>query len=51
MYRGNGETKAFPVPNGAEGRAVYLVAGVRAVRMKEGESYEVQDGSVAFVGA
>ncbi len=48
MYKGNGETKAFPLPEGADGRAVYLVAGTRKVRMKEGEGYVERDGSVVF---
>lgn len=48
MYKGNGVTKAFPLPPGADGSVVALVTESGAVRMKEGDAYEVVGGSVVF---
>ena len=48
MYKGNGVTKEFPLPPGADGSVVALVTESGAVRMKEGDAYEVVGGSVVF---
>jgi hypothetical protein len=51
MYKGNGTTKAFPLPEGEDGRTVYLLAGGKKVRMAEGAAYEVKEGSAVFAAA
>ena len=52
MYTGNGVTKNFPIPEGYDGRVVILrMPGGKGIRMTEGESYEVKDGSVCFFAA
>ena len=51
MYKGNGNTRLFPLPAGADGTVIWLVAGGRKVRLTEGEAYEVREGSVMLYAA
>ena len=49
MYQGNGVTTEFPLPPGADGHTVGLAPpGGAAVKLKEGETYTVRDGTVCF---
>lgn len=49
MYQGNGVTTEFPLPPGADGHTVGLAPpGGAAVKLKEGETYTVRDGTVYF---
>jgi hypothetical protein len=49
MYTANGITTEFPLPEGADGSAVYLVSpGGDAVKMKQGDAYTIRDGTVVF---
>lgn len=48
MYTGNGRTKEFPLPDGADGSVVLLTAeGGRAVRLAA-EMYSVKNGAVVM---
>jgi hypothetical protein len=49
MYAGNGVTTEFPLPEGNDGTVVYLVSPQgAAVRMKQGDAYEIQNGTAVF---
>jgi hypothetical protein len=48
MYKGNGTTKAFPLPPGADGGEVCWLGKGGAVRLTAGAGYEVKDGSAVF---
>ena len=52
MYTGNGVTKKFPIPNGYDGSAVYLVFPTgKSIKMINGEGYTVSEGAVYFSAA
>ncbi|GHV57538.1 hypothetical protein FACS1894216_22080 [Synergistales bacterium] len=48
MYKGNGSTAAFPLPGGADGTEVWLLAGGAGTRLKQDDAYRITDGSVVF---
>ena len=48
MYKGNGSTKVFPLPEGADGRDVYWETESSSMRLREGVAYSVKDGCVVF---
>lgn len=48
MYRGNGNTKRFPLPEGADGAAVYLETAFGAIRLRQGDAYDVDGRDVVF---
>lgn len=52
MYTGNGVTKKFPLPEGADGSVVILkTPGGKGVRMAQGTAYSIQDNTVYFYAA
>jgi len=52
LYIGNGVTKEFPLPDGADGSvAFWLPPDGKAIRMKEGYSYTVRDGTTVVFSA
>ena len=48
MYKGNGNQRVFPLPEGADGSAVALSSGGIGRWLQEGEAYVVRDGNVVF---
>ncbi|MDR1651787.1 MAG: hypothetical protein LBR87_08370 [Synergistaceae bacterium] len=48
MYKGNGTTKEFPLPPGADGHTVWWAGGPSAVRLRENEAYRAENGVVIF---
>ncbi len=52
MYTGNGVTKKFPLPDGYDGSAVYLIFPTgKSIKMLENEGYTVSNGAVYFSAA
>mgnify|MGYP007070241478 CR=1 FL=1 len=52
MYTGNGVTRKFPLPEGYDGSAVYLIFPTgKSIKMLEGEGYTVSEGAVIFSAA
>lgn len=52
MYTGNGVTKKFPIPDGYDGSAVYLVFPTgKSIKMINGEGYTISEGAVYFSAA
>ena len=52
MYTGNGVTRKFPLPDGYDGSAVYLIFPTgKSIKMMNGEGYTVSEGAVYFSAA
>ena len=52
MYTGNGVTRKFPLPEGYDGSAVYMIFPTgKSIKMLEGEGYTVSEGAVYFSAA